>query len=38
MSQGRRGRYALLETMRLYGAERLRDADEENAFRRRLAE
>jgi predicted ATPase/DNA-binding CsgD family transcriptional regulator len=38
MSQGRRGRYALLETMRLYGAERLRRAGEEDAFRRRLAE
>ncbi len=38
MSQGRHGRYARLETMRLYGAERLRRAGEEDAFRRRLAE
>jgi predicted ATPase/DNA-binding CsgD family transcriptional regulator len=38
MSQGRRGRYALLETMRLYGAERLQRAGEEDAFQRRLAD
>jgi predicted ATPase/DNA-binding CsgD family transcriptional regulator len=38
MSQGRRGRYALLETMRLYGAERLQQAGEEQALRQRLVE
>jgi predicted ATPase/DNA-binding CsgD family transcriptional regulator len=38
MSQGRRARYALLETMRLYGGERLRQAGEADPFQRRLAE
>ena len=33
----RRGRYLLLETMRLYGAERLREAGEEPELRRRHA-
>jgi non-specific serine/threonine protein kinase len=33
----RRGRYRLLETMRVYGAERLREAGEEAEFRRRHA-
>jgi non-specific serine/threonine protein kinase len=33
----RRGRYLLLETMRLYGAERLREAGEEAELRRRHA-
>lgn len=36
MSQGRRGRYALLETMRLYGTESLRHAGEADAFRGRM--
>jgi predicted ATPase/DNA-binding CsgD family transcriptional regulator len=35
---GGRGRYRLLETMRLYGAERLRDAGEEAESQRRHAE
>jgi len=35
---GGRGRYRLLETMRLYGAERLRDAGEEAEMQRRHAE
>jgi predicted ATPase/DNA-binding CsgD family transcriptional regulator len=34
---GRRGRYRLLETMRLYGVERLREAGEEFELRRRHA-
>jgi predicted ATPase/DNA-binding CsgD family transcriptional regulator len=34
---GRRGRYRLLETMRLYGLERLREAGEESALQRRHA-
>jgi predicted ATPase/DNA-binding CsgD family transcriptional regulator len=38
MSQGRRARYALLETMRLYGGESLQRAGEEVAYQRRLAE
>jgi predicted ATPase/DNA-binding CsgD family transcriptional regulator len=37
MSQGRRGRYALLETMRLYGVESLQRAGEADAFQRRLS-
>jgi predicted ATPase/DNA-binding CsgD family transcriptional regulator len=37
MTQGRRGRYRLLETMRLYGAERLREAGEETELERRHA-
>jgi predicted ATPase/DNA-binding CsgD family transcriptional regulator len=37
MSQGPRARYALLETMRLYGGERLQQAGEAEAFRRKLA-
>jgi predicted ATPase/DNA-binding NarL/FixJ family response regulator len=35
---GRHGRYRLLETMRLYGAERLREAGEDREFARRHAE
>ena len=34
---GRRGRYRMLETMRLYGAERLREADEDRELARRHA-
>jgi predicted ATPase/DNA-binding CsgD family transcriptional regulator len=34
---GRRGRYRLLETMRLYGVERLREAGEESGLQRRHA-
>jgi non-specific serine/threonine protein kinase len=37
MSQGRRGRYALLETMRLFGGEQLRAAGEEGELQRRHA-
>jgi predicted ATPase/DNA-binding CsgD family transcriptional regulator len=38
MRQGdRRGRYRLLETLRLYGTQRLREADEEIELRRRHA-
>ena len=37
MTQGRRGRYRLLETMRLYGTERLREAGEETELERRHA-
>jgi non-specific serine/threonine protein kinase len=37
MSQGRRGRYALLETMRLFGAEQLREAGEDGELQRRHA-
>ena len=35
--RGRSSRYGLLETMRLYGAERLRESGEETALRRRHA-
>lgn len=35
---GRRGRYQLLETLRLYGAERLAEAGEEAEFKRRHAD
>lgn len=35
---GGRGRYRFLETIRLYGAERLREAGEEGTLRRRHAE
>jgi predicted ATPase/DNA-binding CsgD family transcriptional regulator len=38
MSQGRRGRYALLETMRLYGVENLQRVGEADAFQRKLAD
>lgn len=35
---GRKGRYRFLETMRLYGVERLREAGEEGALQQRHAE
>jgi predicted ATPase/DNA-binding CsgD family transcriptional regulator len=37
MQRGSRGRYRLLETMRLYGAERLREAGETHELQRRHA-